>query len=180
MKDKKLCPNRSHATATQTLPDVCRAERARVLARFSTENIFWNLRQQHRRLSVSRVPKLNTTQQSRQQLRELVVFQWCATRSWQSQPRNWAECNGRASHCNAKRCWTYQTCRNPDAMVATSLDQWRHQDDSSWWKWQLCRRGNKTFGLPDHEQTLEVLWNAFCRRPKPDCTPAGTLFGDWF
>ena len=31
----------------------------------------------------------------------------------------------------AKRCWTYQTHRNPDAVVATSRDQWRHQDDSS-------------------------------------------------
>ena len=29
---------------------------------------------------------------------------------------------------------TYQTYRNPDAMVATSRDQWRQQDDSSWWK----------------------------------------------
>ena len=29
---------------------------------------------------------------------------------------------------------TKQTYRNPDAMVATSCDQWRHQDDSSWWK----------------------------------------------
>ena len=41
---------------------------------------------------------------------------------------------GRASHCNAKRCWTYQTYRNPDAVVAASRDQWRHQVDSSWWK----------------------------------------------
>ena len=31
------------------------------------------------------------------------------------------------SHCNAKRCWTYQTYRNPDATVATSRDQWRHK-----------------------------------------------------
>ena len=34
MKDKKLCPSRSRATATQTLPDGCRAGRARVPARF--------------------------------------------------------------------------------------------------------------------------------------------------
>ena len=26
------------------------------------------------------------------------------------------------------------TYRNTNAMVATSRDQWRHQDDSSWWK----------------------------------------------
>ena len=47
---------------------------------------------------------------------------------------NQAGCNGRPSHCNATRCRTYQTYRNPNALVATSRDQWRHQDDSSWWK----------------------------------------------
>ena len=53
------------------------AGRARVHARSSTENFSWNLRKQHRWLSASRVLKLNSTQQSRQQLRELVAFQWC-------------------------------------------------------------------------------------------------------
>ena len=42
--------------------------------------------------------------------------------------------DGRPSHCNATRCRMYQTYRNTNAMVATSRDQWRHQDDSSWWK----------------------------------------------
>ena len=77
LKDKKLCPSRSRATATQTLQGVCWAGRARVPARSSAGNISWNLRQQHRRLSASRVLKLNSTQQSRQRLRELVAFQWC-------------------------------------------------------------------------------------------------------
>ena len=30
----------------------------------------------------------------------------------------------------------------------------------------------------DCQTTLEVLWNAFCRRSEPDCTPAGTLVND--
>ena len=54
LKDKKLCPSRSRVTATQS----------------STGSISWNLRQQHRRLSASRVLKLNSTQQSKKQLRE--------------------------------------------------------------------------------------------------------------
>ena len=45
-----------------------------------------------------------------------------------------AGCNGKPSHCNATRCLTYQTYRNTNAMVATSRDQWRHQDGTSWWK----------------------------------------------
>ena len=49
-------------------------------------------------------------------------------------PRNQAGCNGTPNHCNATRCRTYQTYRNPNAMFATSRDQWRHQDDSNWWK----------------------------------------------
>ena len=47
------------------------------LACLSADRTKWqfsrSLRQQHRQLLVSRVPKLNTTQQSRQQLRELAV-----------------------------------------------------------------------------------------------------------
>ena len=31
-------------------------------------------------------------------------------------------------------CRTCQTYRNPNAMVPTSRDQWRHQNDSSCWK----------------------------------------------
>ena len=93
-------------------------------------------------------------------------------------PRNQAGCNGRPSHCNATKCRTFQTYHNPNALVATSRDQWRHQDDSNRWKRQLCWFGNKTFGRSDHDQTLEVLWNAFCRRSEPDCTPVGTLVND--
>ena len=37
-------------------------------------------------------------------------------------------------NCNAKMCWTHQTHRNPDAMVAAPRDSWRHQHDASWWK----------------------------------------------
>ena len=61
-EDKKLCPSRSRAPVSRTSPDVCRAGRARVPVKFSMGNIFWNLHQQHRRLSVSRVPNVNSTQ----------------------------------------------------------------------------------------------------------------------
>ena len=42
----------------------------------------------------------------------------------------------------------------------------------------LCCFGNETLGLSDHDQTLEVLWNAFCRRSESDCTPIGALVGN--
>ena len=36
----------------------------------------------------------------------------------------------------------------------------------------------ETFGLSDQDQTLEVLWNAFCRRSESHCTPIGALDGN--
>ena len=38
--------------------------------------------------------------------------------------------------------------------------------------------GTKHLDLSENEQTLEVLWNAFCRRSEPDCTPVGTFVND--
>ena len=38
--------------------------------------------------------------------------------------------------------------------------------------------GNETFGLSDHDQTLKVLWNAFCRKSESDGTPIGALDGN--
>ena len=74
---------------------------------------------------------------------------------------------------------TYQTYRNTNAMVCKRLVingdiKMTRVGGSD----NCADLGTKTFGLSDHDQTLEVLWNAFCRRSESDCTPIGALDGN--
>ena len=96
------------------------------------------------------VVSVSTTQHSRQQLRELLAFQWCENLEWfatttrsQSQSerkvmkltvkfRNKIGRNGRKSHCKAKRWWTHTSqsrrCgRNASLSMETS--RWRELVD---------------------------------------------------
>ena len=188
LKDKKWCPSRSCATATQTSPRCLQRRKST-----SSCKIFYGehlLKSTSTTQAVSRVPKLNSPQQSRQQLREVVAFQWCVileefcnNKESKSKRKGFGDGIDSPSleiklDATAGRAIAMRRGAGRIRRIATPtlwLQRFVINGDTKMTRVGGCWLGNITFGLPDNEQALEVLRNASCGRPEQDCTLAGIL-----